>query len=144
MRRNCVYTPDGVKVTVNLDDPNLMQFLQEHRLDPYLPLIESGWLDASKKNGFTTLEDRIKKYLERLTTLLLQDPWQVRDPDGIHAAQDCSPGNGADRLHGGYTDSIDPIEPHHVMCVDSSPCRYGAQIEAGGIEHNPHDEQEDV
>ncbi len=231
MRRNCVYTPDGVKVTVDLDDPNLMQFIQEHLLDPYLPLIESGWLDASKKNGFTTLEDRIKKYLERLATLLLQDPgkyailtesmqrriavremeltdymeekprtrtkrvyqmkvkstprseklhriraqhpgtqlcWQRVDVDGFflwegrryqvtHPAYTpiqltCDLYYPMDRiviqygqgeLHF-YTDSIDLIEPHHVMCVDSSPCRYGAQIEAGGIEHDPHDEQEDV
>lgn len=73
MRRSQVYTPDGVKVTLDLGDPQLSQHIEQELIEPYKDLIEASWL-VGKKHGVSFMEDRIKKYLERLGTLLLQDP----------------------------------------------------------------------
>ena len=74
MRRNHVYTPDGVKVDVNLDDPQLMQTMEDSLIAPYLDLIEKNWLDSGRKSNGVSMEERIKRYLERLATLLVHDP----------------------------------------------------------------------
>lgn len=74
MRRNHVYTPDGVKVVVDLEDPLLMERMEAQLIEPYRSLIESSWLEGSKKSGQASMEERVKKYLERLGTMLLQDP----------------------------------------------------------------------
>lgn len=73
MRRSQVYTPDGEKVTLDLNDPQLPQHIEQELIEPYKDLIEANWL-SGKKQGFSSMEDRIKKYLERLGTLLIQDP----------------------------------------------------------------------
>ena len=74
MRRNHVYTPDGVKVAVDMEDPHLIEHMQSSLIEPYRSLIESNWLDSGKKSGQSSMEERVKKYLERLGTMLLQDP----------------------------------------------------------------------
>ena len=74
MRRNNIYTPDGIKVTVDLEDPKLIQHLEDNLIAPYQELIENNWLDSGKKKGTLSMEERVKKYLERLGTMLLQDP----------------------------------------------------------------------
>lgn len=73
MRRSQVYTPDGKKVTLNLSVPHLAQHIEQELIEPYKDLIEANWL-SGKKQGFSSMEDRLKKYLERLGTLLIQDP----------------------------------------------------------------------
>ncbi len=73
MRRSQVYTPDGVKITLDLGDPQLAQHIEQELIEPYKDLIEANWL-GGKKHGFSFMEDRIKKYMERLGTLLIQDP----------------------------------------------------------------------
>ena len=74
MRRNHIYTPDGVKVAVDLKDPQLMEHMEASLIAPYRSLIEANWLEGSRKSGQASMEERVKKYLERLGTMLLQDP----------------------------------------------------------------------
>lgn len=74
MRRNHVYTPDGVKVAVDLEDPQLIEHMDSVLIAPYRSLIEANWLDSGRKTGQVSMEERVKKYLERLGTMLLQDP----------------------------------------------------------------------
>lgn len=74
MRKNNVYTPDGVKVSVDLNDPRLKQHVEQTMIAPYRELIETGWLDQGRKRNGVSIEEKIKKYLERLGTLLLHDP----------------------------------------------------------------------
>ena len=74
MRRNHVYTPDGVKVAVNLDDPELMQTVEDSLIAPYKDLVEKNWLDSGRRSSGISMEERIKRYLERLATLLVHDP----------------------------------------------------------------------
>lgn len=74
VRRNHVYTPDGVKVALNLDDPGLMQTVEDFLIAPYRDMIEKNWLDSGKRSGGVSMEERVKRYLERLATLLLHDP----------------------------------------------------------------------
>ena len=74
VRRNHIYTPDGVKVALNLDDPGLKRTVEESLIAPYRDMIEKNWLDSGKRSSVVSMEERVKRYLERLATLLLHDP----------------------------------------------------------------------
>lgn len=51
-----------------------MQHMEQQLIEPYRELIENNWLDSGKRKGTLSMEERVKRYLERLGTMLLQDP----------------------------------------------------------------------
>ena len=76
MRKNEAYTPDGVRVALDLNAPDLIQQADDALLIPFREWLEQNWLDTGKRGSAASAETRVKRYLERVGTLLLNDPGQ--------------------------------------------------------------------
>lgn len=73
MKRNVVYTPDGEKREIDDQAPDLMRMVETLFIAPYRDFILNNWLDNGKDMS-DSMELRIKRYLDRLGSILLSDP----------------------------------------------------------------------
>lgn len=73
MKRNVVYTPDGEKREIDDQAPDLMRMVETLFIAPYRDYILNNWLDNGKDMN-DSMELRIKRYLDRLGSILLSDP----------------------------------------------------------------------
>ena len=73
MKRNVVYTPDGEKREIDDQAPDLMRLVETLFIEPYRDYILNNWLDSGKDMS-DSMELRIKRYLDRLGSILLSDP----------------------------------------------------------------------
>lgn len=72
MKRNVVYTPDGEKREIDDQAPDLMRLVETLFIEPYQDYILNNWLDNDKDMS-DSMELRIKRYLDRLGSILLSD-----------------------------------------------------------------------
>lgn len=73
MKRNVVYTPDGEKREIDDQATDLMRMVETLFIAPYRDYILNNWLDNGKDMS-DSMELRIKRYLDRLGSILLSDP----------------------------------------------------------------------
>lgn len=59
---------------VILNDPGLARIIEKELIQPYEQLILDNWLDGGKGRDSVSMEYGIKRYLDRLGTMLLKGP----------------------------------------------------------------------
>lgn len=73
MRKNSVYTPDGILKTFDLSAADLQRQIEAECILPYESLLLDNWLDPSPHRQSASMEHKVKNYLDRLGSLLLHN-----------------------------------------------------------------------